>query len=85
MALVLAPAMIAIGARIRIPSARIPFLVALGAIVVAFGVQALYLDLGATEWPRIFVHATYTAGGIAFAVTCWQVRRHVIEHEELTT
>ena len=77
LALGLAPVVLGIARRIRIPEAQLPFLVGFIAIVAGFGMAA-----GQPLWDTIALralrHVTFAVGGFGLAWAAWQARRHVL-------
>jgi hypothetical protein len=73
LALGLAPIILGIARRIRLPGARLPFLIGLGAIVVAFGMTAAQ-PLWNTDLLRAVRHITFAVGGFGLAWAAWRAR-----------
>lgn len=77
LALGLTPVVLGIGRRIRMPSARMPFLVGFVAIVVAFGMSAAQ-PLWNTDILRAVRHITFAIGGFGLAWAAYRARLHVL-------
>lgn len=75
--LVLAPVVLGIASRIRIPAARTPFLVGFLCVLTGFGMAAAQpwwdTQLLRTSW-----HVVFGVGGLALALAAWRVRRSVL-------
>ncbi|HEX9092564.1 MAG TPA: hypothetical protein VF902_01145 [Coriobacteriia bacterium] len=81
LALALTPAVFLLGRRIRIPGARVPFLVGYLSMLAAF-VTSLDTDF-ALLGLRILRHLCYAAGGCGLAVAAWRARRYVVARREV--
>jgi hypothetical protein len=81
LSLALAPAIFGIGKALRVPGARLPFLIGYAGLVVAFAINAFTSNLpGApTDTVRITMHVFYAIGGWGFAWAAWKLRSHVLE------
>jgi len=77
LAMGLAPVVIGIGRRIRMPAARLPFVVGFVAIVLGLGMSAAQ-PLWDVQMLRSVRHVTFALGGFALAFAAWQARQHVL-------
>lgn len=77
LALGLAPIILGIARRIRMPGARPAFLIGFVAIVVAFGMYAAQPLLN-SDLLRAVRHVTFAVGGFGLAWAAWEARRHVL-------
>ena len=76
LALALTPVVMSLGRGLRLESARVPFLVALGAMLFAFGSSAY---AGPTLlWLRALRHLAFAVGGAGLAVAAWRARRQIL-------
>jgi hypothetical protein len=78
LALALAPAIVTLGRRIRLPRARAAFLVAYAATVVAFGGFVANSVAPSEAW-RILIHVGITVAGLGIATAAYFARRIEIE------
>ena len=81
LALALAPAILGIGRALRIPRARLPFVIGYAGLIVAFAMNAFISNLpGAPQDAfRVTMHVFYAIGGWGFAWAAWMLRRNVLE------
>ncbi len=77
LALVLTPIVFGIARRIRIPDARIPFVVGYVAIIVGFAMAAIQ-PLSGSLVLRSARHLVFSLAGFALAWAAWQVRTYVL-------
>ena len=77
LALGLLPVVLGIARRIRMPGARMPFLIGFISIVVAFGMAAAQ-PLWNTDILRAARHLTFGIGGFGLAWAAWEARRDVL-------
>lgn len=77
LALGLTPMVLGIARRIRMPRARLPFLIGFIAIVLAFGMAAA-LPWWNADILRAIRHVTFGIGGFGMAWAAWEARRDVL-------
>jgi hypothetical protein len=77
LALGLAPVVLGIARRIRMPGARPAFLIGFVAIVLAFGMAAGQ-PLWNTDFLRTLRHVTFGVGGLGLAWAAVEARRDVL-------
>jgi len=88
LALGLTPVVLGIARRLRLPEARLPFLIGFLAIVTAFGmaaIQPVWGTIGSAEtgaqllaFARSVRHVVFAVGGFGLAWTAWRVRLTVL-------
>jgi hypothetical protein len=76
-ALALLPGVFSVGRRIRIKGARKPFLVAILALVLSFGLVSVDQQFSQyVPWLRWVRHLMVAVAGFGFAWAAWKVRKH---------
>ncbi len=76
LALGLTPVVLGIARRIRMPEARLPFMIGFLGIVLGFGMAAAQ-PLWNVQALRSARHVVFAIGGLGLAWAAWQARRSV--------
>jgi hypothetical protein len=77
LALGLTPVVLGIARRIRMPEARLPFMIGFLGIVLGFGMSAAQ-PLWDVQLLRSARHVVFAIGGFGLAWAAWQTRRAVL-------